>query len=466
MKRSFRIAVVCGKLGDVDGVSLEVDKWVKVLSLQGHTIYTIAGYYAADLSLVPKERRMTLPAIGFDTPFQKEIEALMFPHINPETRKISSRNSRNALLEKLDIQAAEAAERIHHFILAQEIDVLIAQNTNAMPMTLVAASAVYKLATEYKMAIIFHHHDFWWERSRFSGGHMEGFLNTIMPPMDPSLEHVVISSYAAHNLRTIKRIEPVIVPNCEDFGNPPIRDDYTGSFRRDMGYKEDDLLFVQPTRIVPRKRIEDSLRLVGGFIRRYPNLKERIKFIISLYQGDERDDSYVERIGALAASQEVSLDLIAERVASVRGKDSQGRRLYTNRDVLVNADFVTYLPLWEGFGNALLEAVAARVPVAVSTYMVYKTDIMNRGFEGVEIWDDYDSRGNLRIPERALERIHEILFDSDLRKRITENSFHAMEEAFGMPLLQKKLKRIMEGYGDEILASRRRLEKRRAVFAV
>lgn len=466
MEKTFRIAVVCGKLGDVDGVSLEVDKWVKVLSSQGHIIYTVAGSYAGEIARVPEERRMTLPSLGFGTAFQKEIEALMFPHIEPGNRKISTQDSRDRLLKELDLLAAEAAERIHNFVLTEGIDVLIAQNTNAMPMALTAASAVYKLASEYKMAVIFHHHDFWWERSRFSGGHMEAVLNTIMPPTDPSLEHVVISSYAAHNLRTIKRIEPVIVPNCEDFENSPIKDDYNRRFRRDLGYAEDDILFVQPTRIVPRKRIEDSIRLVGQFIRRYPNLMSRIKFIISLYQGDERNSSYITEIKTLAASQGVSLNFIAERVASARGEDSQGRRLYTNRDVLVNADFVTYLPFWEGFGNALLEAVAARVPVAVSTYMVYKTDIMNRGFQGVEIRDNYDSRGNLLIPEKVVEQIHELIFNDDLRNRITQNSFHAMEEAFGMPILQKKLKQIMDGYGDEILASRRRLEKKRAVFAV
>ena len=462
----FKLAVVCGKLGDVDGVSLEVDKWINVLAELGHEIYTVAGSYATEMETVPESKRLTVPELAFDTDFQKAIEQAMFPHVMPGKRKRITREKQEKLLEELDLAGNEAAEKIHDFIMEHEIHALIAQNTNAMPMTLIGASAVYKLATDYKMAVIFHHHDFWWERSRFSGNLMEPLLQEIMPPTDSTLEHVVISSYAAHNLRTIKRVNPHIVPNCEDFDHPPVRDEYNSHFRDDLGYGKEDLLFVQPTRIVPRKRIEDSIMLVSHFCSRYPELRERVKFIISLYQGDELDDSYVENIRKLASRERVHLDLIAERVASVRGDDAKGRRLYTNRDVLVNADFVTYLPIWEGFGNALLETVAARVPLAVTTYLVYKTDIMNRGLECVEIRDIYDPHGNLIIPENCLEQIYQILFEPGVREEMTANSFKAMKEAFGMEVLKCQLAQIMESYGDEIKASAKRLHKKAKHFAV
>ncbi|OQY33469.1 MAG: glycosyl transferase family 1 [Spirochaetaceae bacterium 4572_59] len=463
---TFKIAVICGKLGDVDGVSLEVDKWIDILSELGHEIYTIAGSYASELESVPSERRLTVDELGFDTEFQKEIELAMFPHVMSGKRKRIKQKKQNRLLEELDIAGNETAEYIHDFIMHHKIDALVAQNTNAMPMTLIGASAVYKLAMEYKMAIIFHHHDFWWERSRFSGNLMENLLQEIMPPVDPSLEHVVISSYAAHNLRTIKRVNPHIVPNCEDYDNPPVFDDYNRDFRKELGYAADDILFVQPTRIVPRKRIEDSILLVSRFCKRYPETKEKIKFIISLYQGDELDDSYITEIQGLADREGVHLGLIAERVASLRGVDKEGRKLYTNRDVLVNADFVTYLPIWEGFGNALLETVAARVPLAVTTYLVYKTDIMNRGLECVEIRDDYDQNGNLIIPDNSLKQIHQILFEPGVREIMTENSFQAMKASFGMDELKKRLAYIIDNYQDEIRASRKRLTKKNRHFAV
>jgi len=466
MKQVYRLAVISGKLGDVDGVSLEVDKWIEVLNGMGHQIFTVAGSYAADLPLVPPHHRLTVPELRFDSDFQKSIEPQMFPHITPDNRVTLTGKIKKRILEDLDMKGGETADKIHQFILDHKVDVLIAQNTNAMPMTLIGGMAVYKLATEYKVSVIFHHHDFWWERSRFSGNHMEDLLKEIMPPADPSLEHVVISSYAAHNLRTIKRVNPHIVPNCEDFENSPVMDDYNREFREDLGYAKDDILFLQPTRIVPRKRIEDSILLVSKFQKKFPEMKERVRFIISLYQGDELDDSYIKDIQALADGEEVQLDLIAHRVGSVRGLDSEGKKIYTNRDVLVNADFVTYLPVWEGFGNALLETVAARIPLVVTTYLVYKTDIMNRGLECVEIRDDYDGNGNLIINDNSLDQIHQIITDPGVRAIMTENSFNAMKKAFGMQVLEEKLSLILDSYGDEILASRRRLSKKSTIFSV
>ena len=158
------------------------------------------------------------------------------------------------------------------------------------------------------------------------------------------------------------------MPNCEDFDNPVWKDDYNSTFRQDLGFKDDDILIVQPTRIVRRKRIEDSVALVGKFVKKYPELAGRTHFIISLYQGDEPDENYIQQITGMAESINIPVHLISGRVASERGTDKEGCKLYTNRDVLVNADIVTYLPIWEGFGNALLEAVAAKVPVVTTTY--------------------------------------------------------------------------------------------------
>ena len=116
-----------------------------------------------------------------------------------------------------------------------------------------------------------------------------------------------------------------------------------------------------------RKRIEDSVRFVGKLGMRYPDIIRRLHLIISLYQGDEPDLNYIAQIKALADDYEVPLHFISDRVASAREITTDGTKMYTNRDVLANADFVTYLPIWEGFGNALLEAIAAKVPVVTST---------------------------------------------------------------------------------------------------
>ena len=203
-----------------------------------------------------------------------------------------------------------------------------------------------------------------------------------------------------------------------------------------------------------------------ALIERYPDLRGRVHFIISLYQGDEPDEDYIDRIRAQADAAGLPFHMISDRVASVRGTDSRGRPVFTNRDVLANADFVTYLPIWEGFGNALLEAVAARVPVVTTTYLVYKTDVMITGLRTVEIRDRYDEEGYLVIPDSALESIRHLLTHPADRDEITEANFQIARREFGLGVLREKLRQLLTVYGDEIRASRQRLAKAKQRYSV
>ncbi len=464
-KSTFRIAVVSGKLGGVDGVSLEVDKWISVLEELGHTVLTIAGNYVRDLETIPTDRQIEIPDIRFDSEFQHQVELQVFPHMWRRPPH-PSREELQRISERLETAGKELSSEFHDLVKEHEIDVVIGQNTNAMPMTLLGGVAMYHLATDHRVATIFHHHDFWWERSRFSNSRIESLLNRIMPPVDLGIEHVVISSYAAHILTSLKRVQPHVIPNCEDFERPVQRDDYNRRFRADFGFDERDILVVQPTRIVPRKRIEDSVNLVGRLQRRYPDLAHRLKFIVSLYQGDEPDQDYIELIKATAGKNDVDLHLISDRVSSVRTTDEAGNRLYTNRDVLANADLVTYLPVWEGFGNALLEAVAARVPIVTTTYLVYKTDIMTSGLRNIEIRDRYDDQGSLVVDDHVLDAIHRVVTHPDVRREMVDHNYAVGRREFGLSRLRNRLELVFSEYGDEIRASRKRLSKSKARYSV
>ena len=465
MKEKFKIAFIAGKLGDVDGVSLEVEKWIDILLEEGHEIYAIAGKFSNNLLSVPHEKRLLIDDIRFDSPHQHEYEQMVFPFLNKFQTYISEEKLK-AVAEEMNHKSSYIADGIFDFIQRNSIDVIVAQNTNAMPMTLLGGLAVYKLCSERRIATIFHHHDFWWERSRFVNSAIETVLSKTMPPQIPGIEHVVLSSYASHILRSIKRVHPRIIPNCEDFDNAVGLDDYNSDFRSELGFREEDILVLQPTRIVPRKRIEDSVRFVGKLGMRYPELMRRLHLIISLYQGDEPDENYISQIKSLAEKYEVPLHFISDRVASARGTTDEGKKLYTNRDVLANADFVTYLPIWEGFGNALLEAVAARVPIITSTYLVYKTDIRIHDFKMIEVPDNYNDENELVIPDSALDKTYEILNDKKLRDKMVEKNYQIARKYFGFDTLKKCLLRLFDDYSYEILASRKKIQKSREEFSV
>jgi glycosyltransferase involved in cell wall biosynthesis len=363
-------------------------------------------------------------------------------------------------------QGSAVANSLFDFVKNYDMDLIIGQNTNALPMTLLGGLGVYKLITDMRVAAVLHHHDFWWERSRFSQNHIESLLTKIMPPADLGIEHVVLSSYAAHILRSLKRVNPVIIPNCEDFDNAVVPDEYNSTFRSDLGFRDDDVLIVQPTRIVRRKRLEDSIELLHRLLRRHRDLDGRVHLIVSLYQGDEPDMNYVSEVRSRADTLGIPLHLISDRVSSIRGTTSDGRKIYTNRDVLVNADMVIYLPIWEGFGNALLEAIAARVPLVVTTYLVYKTDIKVTGIRNIEIRDSYDEEGRLVIQDESLDQMYDLLNDRKKREEITTVNFEIAKKEYSFDTLRSKLLRLFTDYTDEIKASRKRLKKSKMLYSV
>src|SRR6056297_415340 len=125
---------------------------------------------------------------------------------------------------------------------------------------------------------------------------------------------------------------------------------------------------------------------------------------------------YIDDIRDKASENKLKFHLISDRVGAERGTDQEGRSIFTNRDVLVNADLVTYLPIWEGFGNALLEAIAAKIPIVTTAYLVYKTDIKVVGFDNIEIRDVYDKDGRLVIEESVLKKMYKVLTDKVYRK--------------------------------------------------
>ena len=76
--------------------------------------------------------------------------------------------------------------------------------------------------------------------------------------------------------------------------------------------------------------------------------------------------------------------LFIENIVSESREILNGKKIYSLWDTYVFADFVTYPSLWEGWGNQLLEAIRAKLPIMLFEYPVYKVDIKDKGLSGVD----------------------------------------------------------------------------------
>ena len=321
---------------------------------------------------------------------------------------------------------------LYDFVEKFDIEIMIVQNALCIPMHIPLGLAITHFIAETGFPTIAHHHDFYWERSRFAVNSVEDILRMAFPPSLPSIQHVTINSFAQHDLSWRTGESSILVPNVLDFElGPPPDDDWTTDMRTELGLEADDILLLQPTRVVPRKGIEHSISLVA-------QLKNpKCKLVVSHESGDEGDE-YLTALTELAVNQGVDLRFIHTRVGERRRTDEQGHKIYTLGDTYAIADFITYPSLYEGFGNALLEAFYYRKPVLVNRYSIFVADIEPRGFEVIKM-DGFLTRD-------VVDSVRLVLEDIDYRERMVGHNYELCKAFFSYSVLRRKLRALVTNF--------------------
>jgi len=285
--------------------------------------------------------------------------------------------------------------------------------------------AVTELIAETGIPTIAHHHDFFWERVRFSLNAVQDYLQMAFPPKLPSIQHVVISTLAQEELALRTGISATVIPNVLDFENQPQVDvEYSKNFRQEIGLEEGDVLILQPTRIVQRKGIEHAIELVSQLG------DAKYKLVISHEAGDEGYD-YAHFVEEHARDHNVDLRLVSCHIGETRGLNEKGEKVYTLWDVYPHADFVTYTSLYEGFGNAFLEAVYFRKPLLINRYEVFIRDIEPQEFDLI-VMDGF-------ITDRVVKQVREVLESPERRDRMVNHNYLVATRHYSYKVLRKRL---------------------------
>ncbi|MBW1769175.1 MAG: glycosyltransferase family 4 protein [Deltaproteobacteria bacterium] len=407
--RVKRIGIVATRLAGTDGVSLESDKWVQVMEDRRLNCY----YFAGELDR-PPERSYLAEEAHFNHPEIQEIQQACF---GVTTRPRS-------LTKRIQEIKSKLKDDLYSFINQFKIDLLMPENSLTIPMNIPLGLAITELIAETGMPAIAHHHDFSWERDRFSINAVSDYLNMAFPPNLPTLSHTVINSYAEEQLAFRTGISARVIPNIMDFENPPPSpDDYTSDVRQAIGIADDELFVLQPTRVVKRKGIEHAIELVC-------RLGMKAKLVISHDAGDEGFD-YQDRLKEYANFLKVDLILASDIINEKRGRTKDGRKIYTLDDVYPYADLVTYPSTFEGFGNAFLEAIYFSKPIAVNTYSIYTKDIKPKGFSVIEL-DGY-------VTQDAVEKTKQILAEPKLCQEMVEHNYELGKRFFSYDVLRRRL---------------------------
>jgi mannosylglucosylglycerate synthase len=446
----MNIAMMHFRVGMTDGVSLEMDKWRHVLESMGHRVIYIAGQSANSDARI--------------------IEELSIDH---ETRRMLSKNafekmtdfsSDEALLDAIFREATIISDKLATILSEERIELVIPNNITSLGLNLSAGIAMHDVIERLQLRAIHHHHDFHWERVRYSRPTtplVRDILDRYFPDPVHKARHVVISLLAKQSLKTKTGLDADIIGNVMDYDAKPwVKDAYNDDIRRVLGIPEDDIVFLQATRVEDRKAIELAIDVTERFDSALSSLAGK-----TLYNGTvitERtrahllvagiNDMHPDKHAVLMSkvkSTTSDVRFINDMVASERSSDPT-RKTYSLWDIYTASDIVTYPSLLEGFGNQFLEAVFARKPLVVYEYPVYMTDIGPLGFDVITLGNKHLKRPDGMatvspdILERATEQIILTLTDPVRHDAVVSRNFDIAAGHFSYKTLEAALNYIIE----------------------
>ncbi len=454
------------QVGRTDGVSLEIDKWKRVLEEMGHRVYLCAG----DLGTV---EGTLIEEMYHHRPDAKRLNYNTFGELRDYPDDAAYRAELLGLADVIE-------RKVREFVEEKGIDFLIPQNVWSVAASPSVAIALARVMRDLQLPALAHNHDFYWERTdlALTCATAIELADKYLPPRDPLARHVVINSLAQRELAERKGIESTVVPNVFDFDAPPWQpDDYNQDFRARIGLGENDVFILQATRIVQRKGIELAVDFVKALDspERRARLKERGLYdgrsfdddsrIVLVLAGYARDDATGGYLNHLQQKVErAGIDaLFIEDVVGGRRQMRDGQKIYSLWDTYVSADFVTYPSLWEGWGNQFLEALRARLPLMLFEYPVYRADIKDKGFRVVSLGSEIQGRDDPstgsgqrpglvqvapQVIEAAADQAVELLTDAQLRQETVEHNFQVGRQHYSLEALRGYLAQLVEdGYG-------------------
>jgi len=447
----MKIGLMHFRSGFTDGVSLEMDKQKIVLEEMGHEVIFVCGELKDEEGIeIPllnllEARNDVLLQNGFDS-----LEAF-----TPEEYE-----------EELSDLAYQIESQVTRAILEQQIELLVVHNLFSLGLNLAAAKGVSRAIEKTGIRAMAHHHDFYWERERFSHPTLpivNRYLSAFFPPDSKNILHCVINSISQKELLTKRNLSSMVIPNVMDFNQSPWEEDeFNRDLRERLGIGENDLVFLQATRILPRKAIELAFEFIRVFFEeRFPKIQEGTRLYtdrkISRHSAihfvlcgltEEMDKNYLREMKALSIKMPYACHFIHNLIGSHRNQDP---KVYSLWDAYTMADIITFPSVQEGWGNQLLEAIFAKKIIMGYEYPVLQTDILPKGLRIVSLGK------NARIGEKGLyeldwqtyaetaESLFNLVTDYPESARLVERNFSVGAQCFSYNVLKKTMKAIIEG---------------------
>jgi glycosyltransferase involved in cell wall biosynthesis len=429
-----------------DGVSLEMYKRQSILQSMGHEVAICSAYDWADLPVA---------ALEFD---REEVTRLNRNLFAGELRDFPD----EAALERAFRNTVEEIKaELRSGLRRLAPDLLYVHNVLCLPVHPAATVALTELLAESRLPCVAIHHDILSEgayKFRPSCDFAGSLLADHFPPRLPNLSHWTINTRNQRALAA-RGFQAKVIHDSMNFQE---RLDSAGheklrlELRTKHSVGKSDIVLLVGARIAPNKQTELAGRVTAVLSAKREQLHGKQLYNGEIFRADSRIilvlagrgerafAGYRSRLFDFLNALGLDWEYVGDSVLPLRSQAEGYYALYP--DMYTMADFVLYPSGWEGFGNQLLEAFAAGLPVVVFEYPVFQEDIAPKGVEVISLGDKVlpqDESGLVRLPDEILEsaarRMISLLTNRARREAVTSHNLEIGKRHFDFSVLRDHL---------------------------
>lgn len=439
-----KIGIIHFRIGLTDGVSLEINKRKKILERMGNKVITIGGKES-------KKADYYIKGLDFDSVISRYWRNKFF---DTESKTKYKKRVFNKDIEYIEKQLEEV-------FLKENFDIVFIHNLFSLaahPTATLATKNIIKKNPQIKFILV--NHDYYWERNysrKPKSLKASKFCEENLPIEGKNVINCSINKSAQKELLRFKNIQSLVIGDTFDFKkkhfNKKTLKEYK-ELRKKLNIKEEDIVFLQATRIVPRKAIELSIDFIAELNKQKEDVFKNYKNILGK-KSNKNSQLYLVFSNFVEKSEKKYLELLKKhatekKVTLLFARTKEINKKYDFWDFYNIADFVTYPSIKEGWGNQFLELVAARKLGIIFEYPVFSSDIKPLRTKQVILAKKYNrDKKDKRVKvdkqdmEKAVKQFKRYIKDPQNLKKTLDNNLKIVRKHHDLAALERHLKKIV-----------------------
>jgi glycosyltransferase involved in cell wall biosynthesis len=418
------LAVIASRLKCVDAISVEADKWIDKYCKLGYNVCLIAGKFGEPTEIP----HFQLPEMDYKHPEIRGIKNIVF----------------NAPLDKGGKKAAEIlmgslVKRIKgplkNYLIANKIQILSIEDSLISLKNIPLHIALSEITKELNLPTVSRYHYVPWNNQYFSQFNNIPKITANLPPAYRNIVHITNTESSKAALAEKRGIHAKVIPNTIDLDKLAKPDEYNNQFRKELGIRDDQLIFLQPTRVKRNKFVERAIKLVAAI----NDIMKKDNVLLITGSPVYSRGNYFEEIVKKVKKQGVNVIFANDRIFLGRHHNPE-QNFYSIHDAYLHADVVLYPSTSDAFGNPLIEAMAYKKPVVVNTFPNLRS-FTEKGFRFVVM--------DQKVDNELVSDTYELLLNREKAGEMVEHNFELLKKHYSSDVLDDSLMPILNSLQEQ-----------------